>query len=156
MILHVISSARAGGLRYFRVFDTSVLVAALRSPVGASSLLVEDVLSERLKPLVSVSLVLEYESVMTRTEHLAASGFTMSEAVGIVKSFCLIGEQVHLAYPLRPQLKDPDDEFVLETAFHGRADVIVTFNLKDFKLAAGAFGIEAISPREAVERMRTR
>lgn len=136
--------------------DTSVLVAALRSPVGASSLLVQAVMAGQVRPLVSVPLVLEYEAVLTRPEQLAVSGFAADETVSIVKAFCRMGEPVHLAYRLRPQLQDPDDEFVLETAFHGRADAIVTFNSKDFQRAAKVFGIEAISPREAVGRMRRR
>jgi predicted nucleic acid-binding protein len=130
------------------------LVAALRSSAGASSLLVEAVLSGRLKPLISVPLVLEYEAVMTRPEHLLASGFGAEEAVRIVKAFCTMGEPVHLTHRLRPQLQDPNDEFVLETAIYGNAEAIVTFNYRDFKTAARKFGILALSPQEAVERMR--
>src|ERR1035437_1461820 len=131
------------------VLDTSVLVAALRSSTGASSLLVDSVLSGCLKPLVSVPLVLEYEAVLTRPEHLRVSGFTELEAVKIVKAFCKMGEPVHLSHRLRPQMPDPNDEFVLETAFHGKAQAIVTFNSRDFKVAAMKFGIQAISPKEA-------
>ena len=43
----------------------------------------------QLAPLVSVPLVLEYEAVLTRTEHLAATGIGAEEAVKIVKAFCL-------------------------------------------------------------------
>lgn len=136
--------------------DTSVLVAALRSSLGASSLLVKAVLRGDLKPLISVPLVLEYEAVLTRPEHLRASGYTAQEAVKIVKAFCKKGEPVHLAYRLRPQLHDPNDEFVLETAFHGKAEAIVTFNYRDFETAAKRFGILALTPKEAIERMRNR
>ena len=132
------------------------MVAALRSSVGASSLLVKAVLRGDLKPLISVPLVLEYEAVLTRPEHLQVSGFTAQEAVKIVKAFCKMGEPVHLSHRLRPQLQDPNDEFVLETAFHGKAEAIVTFNYKDFESAARKFGILALSPKEAVERMRNR
>ena len=99
-------------------------------------------------------LALEYEAVLTRPEHLAASGYAEDEAVGIVRAFCRFGEPVDLAYRLRPQLQDPDDEFVIETAFHGRADAIVTFNSKDFQPAAQFLGIGVISPREAMKRMK--
>jgi putative PIN family toxin of toxin-antitoxin system len=136
------------------VLDTSVLVAALRSSTGASSLLVDSVLSGRLKPLVSVPLALEYEAVLTRPEHLRVSCFTESEAIKIVKAFCKMGEPVHLTHRLRPQLLDPNDEFILETAFHGKAQAIVTFNCKDFKIAALKFGIQTIFPKEAWEKVR--
>lgn len=135
------------------VLDTSVLVAALRSPSGASRRLVEAVLQGRICPLISVALVLEYEAVLTRADHLRVSGLDAKEAVKIVKAFCLRGEPVHVAHRLRPQLRDPDDEFVLETAFHGKADSIVTFNRKDFELAARPFGIDAILPAEAIRRL---
>jgi predicted nucleic acid-binding protein len=107
-----------------------------------------------MKPLVSVPLVLENEAVLTRPEHLQASGFTELEAVKIVKAFCKMGEPVHLSHRLRPQLPDPNDAFVLETAFYGKALAIVTFNYKDFKIAAMKFGIQAIPPKEAWEKVR--
>lgn len=44
-------------------------------------------------------------------------------------------------------LPDLDDRHVLAAAIVGRADVIVTFNLKDFPAAAlGSYGIEAQHP----------
>jgi len=137
------------------VIDRSVLVAAIRSPAGASSALLHAVLAGQLRPLISVPLVLEYEAVITRPEHLAVSQLTAPEAITIVKAFCLKGEPVHLTHRLRPQLFDPDEEFVLETAYHGDADVIVTINLRDFAGVAEKFGIQPISPREALERMRS-
>jgi predicted nucleic acid-binding protein len=127
-------------------------VAALRSSAGASNLIVQAVLAGRVKPLISVPLVLEYEAVLTRPEHLLVSGFTAQEAVKIVKAFCSLGEAVHIAYRLRPQLVDPNDEFVLETAFHGKADAIVSFNRRDFE-PAKTFGIETLLPKDAWQKM---
>jgi len=126
----------------------------LRSPMGASDLLFQAVLEGMLRPLISVPLVLEYEAVLSRPKQLAVSGFSTEEVVGVVKAFCRLGEPVHLARSLRPQLVDPDDEFVLETAVYGKADVIVTFNVRDFRRAALTLGIETISPKEALWRMR--
>jgi hypothetical protein len=42
---------------------------------------------------------------------------------------------------------------VLEAAVNGRADGIVTFNLRDFVSAAEQFGIAVMSPGEAVKRL---
>jgi putative PIN family toxin of toxin-antitoxin system len=138
------------------VLDTSVLVSALRSPAGASNLLVQAVFEGQMRPLISVALALEYEAVLTRPEHLAVSGFDPSEAMKIVNAFCSRGEPVHIAHRLRPQLVDPDDEFILETAYHGDAECIVTFNRRDFALAARKFGIDILSPAEAVRKLRNR
>ena len=131
-----------------------MLVAALRSSAGASGLLVEAVLSGYLKPLVSVPLVLEYEAVLTRPEHLRASGFTAQEAVKIVKAFCRMGEPIHLAFRLRPQLRDPNDEMVLEAAIHGRADALVTYNLADFAAAGDRFKIPVLRPADLLKMVK--
>jgi putative PIN family toxin of toxin-antitoxin system len=138
------------------VLDTPVLVSSLRSPTGASNLLVQAVLEGQLRPLISVALALEYEAVLTRPEHLAVSGFDLREALKIVRAFCTRGEPVHIAHRLRPQLVDPDDEFVLETAYHGGADCIVTFNRRDFNSAAKRFGIDTLLPSEALRKLRNR
>jgi putative PIN family toxin of toxin-antitoxin system len=138
------------------VLDTSVLVAALRSPGGASDLLVQAVLEGQMRPLVSVALALEYEAVLMRPEHMAVSGFDPSAVMKIVMAFCIRGEPVHIAHRLRPQLVDPDDEFVLETAYHGNADCIVTFNRRDFYSAARRFGIDTLSPSEALRKLKGR
>lgn len=52
------------------VLDTDVLVAALRSDQGASRQLLMAALEHRVDMLVSVPLILEYEAVLTRPEHL--------------------------------------------------------------------------------------
>jgi predicted nucleic acid-binding protein len=111
------------------------------------------VLDGEFRPLVSVPLVLVYEAVLTRPEHWAGSADVQAN-VDIVKAFCRMGEPVHVSRRLRPQLVDPDDEFVLEAAYHGKADLIVTLNTRDFLTAARRFGIAALRPGEALERMK--
>jgi predicted nucleic acid-binding protein len=54
----------------------------------------------------------------------------------------------------RPQLRDPNDEMVLEAAVNGRADLLVTFNVRDFGTVPSRFGIEVMIPRDALERIR--
>lgn len=51
-------------------------------------------------------------------------------------------------------LPDPDDRHVLAAAIRGRADVIVTFNLRDFPATAlDPFGIDAQHPDEFIRHL---
>jgi predicted HicB family RNase H-like nuclease len=50
----------------------------------------------------------------------------------------------------RPMLPDPNDEMVLETTIHGRADAIVTFNERDFRPVAARFRCSVVRPGEIV------
>ena len=53
----------------------------------------------------------------------------------------------------RPQLRDPGDEMVLETAVNGRANLLVTFNVRDYGTVPERFGIQVTTPRQAMERI---
>jgi predicted nucleic acid-binding protein len=63
-------------------------------------------------------------------------------------------EPVESHFMWRPQLRDPGDELVLEAAANGRAAAIVTFNRRDFGTVPLQFGIEVLTPMEAVRRIR--
>jgi predicted nucleic acid-binding protein len=133
--------------------DTNVMVAAIRSDAGASRRLLRAGLERQYALLLSVPLVIEYEAVMTRPEHLAASGLSASDVGVLLDAVVLVGEPVELAYLWRPQLTDPDDDMVLEAAVNGRADRLVTFNTTDFVPAAHRFGITVATPRQTLARM---
>jgi predicted nucleic acid-binding protein len=60
---------------------------------------------------------------------------------------------VLIHYFWRPQLRDPSDEMVLETAVNGRANLLITFNVRDYGTGPARFLIEVMTPREAVERI---
>ena len=114
------------------VLDTSVVVAGLRSRNGASRLWLESALERRYILLLSVPLVLQYEEVLLRPSNLAAFRLTPGEVCDLIDTFCSVAEPVELNYLWRPMLRDPDDEMVLETAVLGRADRLLTFNVRDF------------------------
>jgi len=62
-------------------------------------------------------------------------------------------EPVETHFLWRPQLRDANDEMVLEAAVNGRADALVTFNLRDFGTAPERFGVALLLPREAFARI---
>jgi putative PIN family toxin of toxin-antitoxin system len=135
------------------VLDTATLVAAIRSNAGASSRLLAAGLERRLTLLASVPLMIEYQAVIMRPEHLEASRLSVSEIDILLDAVAAVAEPVRLAFLWRPAAKDPDDDMVLEAAVNGRADAIVTFNIRDFRSVAESFGLEVLSPGEAVKRL---
>jgi len=62
-------------------------------------------------------------------------------------------EPVTLRYLWRPQLRDPADEMVLETAVNGRADALVTLNARDFRPAIERFTPALWSPADLLRRI---
>lgn len=136
------------------VLDTNVLVAAMRSPSGASAELLRRVRHREIGIAVSVPLVLEYEATLSRVEHLEAAGLTIDDARSIVDVLVDVAEWVRIDYRWRPQTRDPADEMVLEAAINGHADAIITFNRRDFGKAPVKFGIGCWLPSEALEKVR--
>lgn len=140
------------------VLDTAAMVAAIRSEAGASRWLLRAALQQQpgLILLVSVPLLIEYEAVMTRPEHLRAARLSAAEVGVLLDAFAAVAEPVRLAFLWRPTLPDAADDMVLEAAVNGQADGIVTFNRRDFLPAQKPFGIPILSPGEAVRRLETR
>ena len=136
------------------VLDTSAFIAGLRSPQGAAAELLRFALRGRVDLLASAPLFFEYEAVGTREEHLAAAGMSRSEVTMLLDALARMVTPTDIRFLWRPQLRDPDDEMVLELAVNGGADAIVTFNSRDFGAAAGRFGIALLTPGEALARIK--
>lgn len=136
------------------MLDTDVVVAAMRSPTGASAAILRAARQGRPTTLLSVALALEYEAVCRKAEHRLASGLSEREVDIFLTAVIAQAEPVKTHFLWRPQLRDAGDEMVLETAVNGRADAVVTFNLRDFGKAPSRFGIEVLLPREAIGRIK--
>jgi putative PIN family toxin of toxin-antitoxin system len=133
--------------------DTDAIVAAMRSPTGASAAIIRKARQGKVALLLSVPLAMEYEAVCVRPEHQLAAGLREQEVRIFVDAVIAIAEPVKIHYLWRPQLRDLSDEMVLETAVNGRANLLITFNVRDYGTAPARFGIEVMTPREAVERI---
>ncbi|MDF2974994.1 MAG: putative toxin-antitoxin system toxin component, family [Microvirga sp.] len=127
------------------VLDTDVVVAALRSTHGASRQWLRAVLRREVELALSVPLVLQYEEVLLRAGTLAAIKGTETRVLRLLDLLCALGHPAERSYSWRPALRDPNDEMVLETAIHGHADWLLTFNLRDFA-GSERFGIAVERP----------
>jgi predicted nucleic acid-binding protein len=129
---------------YSIVLDTNVVISALQSRRGASFALLNRI-GETWLPLISVPLILEYEAVGKREAERI--GISPGVVDAVVRAFCFTGRETNIYFCVRPVLVDPGDEFLLELAVAGRADAIVTHNVRHF-VGAEQFGIRVMTPAE--------
>ena len=129
------------------------MTAALRSREGASNALLRAVQCRKVVPLATPALFLEYEGVLKRAEQLRASGLSIEDVDEFLEELAALVEPVEVHVSWRPQLKDPDDEMVLATAISGRADALVTYNLRDFRDAAPRFGVRVAKPGDILRAL---
>ena len=137
------------------VIDTNVVIAASRSRQGASNALLVATLGGQGQWLCSVPLFLEYEEVLLRADFLLDTGHSKAGIAAFLSGIASVIEPVDLHFLWRPQLRDPKDEMVLETAANGRADLLVTHNVRDFRGAEPLFEFEVVTPAEALRRIRS-
>ena len=134
------------------VLDTNVLVAAVRSPAGASAELLRRVLTRQVPMLCSVPLFIEYEDVLMRPGQLAAAHARPGDVRNLLHALASVLVPVSIQFLWRPQLRDPNDDMVLELAVNGlgrgQPVTLVTFNQRDFLPQATRFGIPVIGPAQ--------
>ena len=127
----------------------------MRIPAGASAELLRMARRGEVRLLANVALALEYEATCGLPEHRLAAKLELREVSVFVDAVLAMIEPVETHFMWRPQLRDPADEFVLEAAVNGQATMIVTFNRRDFGGVPARFGIETLTPAEAIGRIRT-
>ena len=130
------------------VMDTDVVVAGLRSSQGASRACLRAVVRREVELAISVPLVVQYEAVLLRPEILTAIKGTPARVGQFLDLLCAVGRPLEISFLWRPMLGDPDDEMVLEAAVHGRADRLLTFNLRHF-VGAERLGVTVERPGPA-------
>lgn len=134
------------------VIDTSVLVAAAKSQLGLSFVLVRSIPSPDFQNCLSINLYSEWQEVLSRPENLP-SGRTPEDARKFLRYLASQSHLQEIHFLWRPFLPDPDDDMVLELAFAASASHIITHNLRDFR-GSEQLGIKALTPREFLKLIR--
>jgi putative PIN family toxin of toxin-antitoxin system len=133
--------------------DSSVVISAFRSRLGAAYRILGLVAERRLVPLATPALFLEYEAVLKRPEQRAVSGLSLGQLDVALAALAAAAEPVDVNFAWRPQLADPDDEMVLDAALNGRADALVTHNVADFLAAAERFDLLLLKPIDLLRKL---
>jgi hypothetical protein len=92
--------------------------------------------------------------VLLGAEHLAFSGTSPHVMYEYLRLLSLTGREMALGEFRRPNLPDPGDEHILNLALRGRADGIVTQNLRYFPKLMERFGVELYSPQDVARLLR--
>lgn len=138
------------------VLDTSVIVSAFRSKSGASYRLLELFDEDRYRLVATPTLFKEYETVLSRPEQSAVHRLSPRQLDAALKDIASRLLPVKVYFQWRPQLRDADDELVLEAAINGLADALVTHNVRDFLPAASNFGIGVMTPGRIIKERFSR
>lgn len=117
------------------VIDTSVMVSALIGKRGASREVIRRFLTGKYLPLISNSLFQEFEDVSSRRVIREACPLRTGEIRDLLNAFYSVCSWVPIYYLWRPNLKDEDDNFLIELALAGNSRTIVTNNIKDLRAA---------------------
>jgi putative PIN family toxin of toxin-antitoxin system len=133
------------------VIDTNVLYSGLYSSGGASYQLLLMVERGRLTPLLSTTLLFEYEDVLKRKRETL--GLSDREIEDVLDGLCSRGECRRIHFLWRPQLSDAKDDHILELAVAAGGADIVTHNEGDFANAE-PFGVRIIRPSVLLGEMK--
>ncbi|MBZ5652249.1 MAG: putative toxin-antitoxin system toxin component, PIN family [Acidobacteriia bacterium] len=136
------------------VLDTSVVVAGLRTRLGAGNAILRLVAQRRLVALATPPLFLEYEDVLKRPEHQLVHGLRPEAIDQFLAELAALVEPVEVHFQWRPQSRDPNDEMVLEAAINGQADALVTYNVADFVGPAERFRISVLRPADLLKKVK--
>lgn len=132
------------------VLDTNVLVSGLLQPFGPSGQIVRLVAAGDLALCHDPRILVEYQEVLRRGKF----GFDPERVDALLEQIRAGGIPV-AARPLAIRLPDSDDEPFLEVALAGRAQCLVTGNLKHYPSEARG-ELEVLSPRAFIELFRDR
>ena len=130
------------------VLDTNVIVSGLLSPFGAPGEIIRMVASGFLEFCYDARILSEYQNVLTRQKF----PFDQAHVEDLLEQIEFCGH-ITTGRPLAKRLPDPDDEPFLEVALGGKAQYLVTGNLKHFPVKKRQ-GIRVVSPGEFLEIYR--
>lgn len=132
------------------VLDTNVVVSGFLNPHGPPGTLVRLAAAGELTLCYDSRVLSEYREVLARPKF----GLDPEAVADFMEQVHADGVPVD-PVPLAHRLPDPADEPFLEVALAGRAECLVTGNLKDFP-GDRRQGVRVLSPAQAVDLIRSR
>ncbi len=130
------------------VVDTNIVFEGLTKKGTASDWIITAWLAGLLNIYASNSLLYEYES--TLSNKLSPSRWQQTKPV--LRRMMSHIQFVPIYYSWRPLSPDPGDEHIIDCALNANA-IVITANLRDFRLAQEEVGLSVMSPSEYVNSL---
>lgn len=111
------------------VIDTNVIIAGMKSTLGASHAVLIAIHRRQFTPVLSVPLLMAYEEVCKRPGMLPH--LTHARIDAILNQISSRAHEQRIFFHWRPFLPDPDDDMLVELAVAAQAPLIVTSNVRD-------------------------
>lgn len=115
------------------VVDTSVVVSAMTVRDTAPRAVLALCLERKVQPLVGNALFNEYLDVFGRDRPFERCPLGKEERHELLAALAAVSEWVPIRYLWRPNLVDEADNHLVDLAIAGRADWIVTGNVRDLR-----------------------
>ncbi|MDB4936826.1 MAG: hypothetical protein JWP87_3798 [Labilithrix sp.] len=116
------------------VLDTNMIVSALLKPGSVPDRALAAVWKRGAVVLYDERILEEYESVLVRPKFRAIDRACIDD---LFARLAAQGKQLAAVARWSGTMKDDDDRIFVEVALAGRADAIVTGNLRDYPTALG-------------------
>lgn len=131
--------------------DTNVLVSAFISKHGHPAKILDIILAfPEVKLILSNPIIEEFENVLSREEVRERFGYSKREIKSFAQAVAKVSTMVRTRSHFKVIKEDKKDDIVLNTAYDGKTDYIVSgdhhlLNLKKFK------GLKIVSPKQMVK-----
>ena len=135
------------------VIDTSVWISALIKKESSARELLRLVFQGKVSPQISEALFKEYESVMKRKKIQNLTPLSTDEQHDLFNAYLSQCKWNDIYYSWRPNLKDEDDNFLVELAVSSGSMAIITYNIKDFANAELVFSHIIITPEDFIKEI---
>lgn len=137
--------------------DTNILYQALKSKIGASYFILQKVRNREIQIALSVPVFQEYQDVLTRNKSLKDFGLQLNDVEKFLRFIAYTSKIYEIYFLLRPNLKDENDNMLVELAVTSQSDYLITSNIKDFKNAELRFDqLKIVTPSEFVKEWRNK
>ncbi len=116
------------------VVDTSVWISGLLSPESSAATVIRLLHEDRFSLLYSNECILELQEVSSRKKF--SQLISSKQANALIMLIQQKGTKIRLS--MRAETQDPKDDYLLELALSGQADVLVTLDGKDLLVVGRA------------------